>query len=78
MLLRYLKKVALELGYDNVDTDPRLIKTYKDALENGYDADIVGNEVLVVKICEECGTEFKVNYFRRNSILFTWMFIKIY
>lgn len=60
------KKVALELGYDNIDTDPRLVNTYKQALNDGYNADIVDNEVIVTKICETCGKEFKINYFRRE------------
>lgn len=60
------KKVALELGYDNINADPRLVKTYKEALKNGYNAEILENEVLVNKICEYCGEEFKINYFRRE------------
>ena len=60
------KLCATELNIDFVETDPRLVKTYKNALENGYDAEIIENEVLVTKICEECGEEFKVNYFRRE------------
>jgi ribonucleoside-diphosphate reductase alpha chain len=54
------------MGYDFIDTDPRLVKTYKHALENGYDAEINNNEVLVKKICENCGEEFKINYFSRE------------
>jgi ribonucleotide reductase alpha subunit len=60
------KKIALELGYDNIDVDPRLVKTYKKALDNGYDAEISNNEVLVTKYCEECGEPFQINYFKRE------------
>jgi ribonucleotide reductase alpha subunit len=60
------KKIALELGYEYVDVDPRLVKTYEEALKNGYDSEINENKVLVKKICEECGEEFQVNYFKRE------------
>jgi len=65
-ILSLSKKIAFELGYDKIDCDPRLVKTYKSALDNGYDAEIVNNEVLVTKICEECGDKFKINYLKRE------------
>lgn len=60
------KRVSIELGYDNIDTDPRLVKTYKLALENGYDSDIIGNRVLVTKQCENCNDDFQTEYHRRE------------
>lgn len=60
------KLSAIELNIEMIDVDPRLVKTYKSALINGYDAEIVENEVLITKNCEECGEEFKINYFRRE------------
>lgn len=60
------KMIAIELGYDDIDTDPRLVKTFKKALENGYNAEIVDNEVIIDKICEICGNKFKINYFKRE------------
>jgi ribonucleoside-diphosphate reductase alpha chain len=60
------KKISLEMGLEYVNEDPRLVKTYKKALENGYDAIIHKNKVLVKKICEECGNEYEVNYLQRE------------
>jgi ribonucleotide reductase alpha subunit len=60
------KRIALELGYDKIDCDPRLVKTYTEALNNGYNAEIIDDEVLVTKTCEHCGTDFKINYFKRE------------
>jgi len=60
------KRVALELGYDKIDEDPRLVKTYEESLNNGYDTEIINNEVVITKICEKCGNEFNVNYFKRE------------
>lgn len=65
-ILSLLKKAALELNIEFVNEDPRLVKTYKSALENGYDSMIDNNEVKVKKICENCGEEFYVNYFKRE------------
>lgn len=57
---------ANKLKIEMVDVDSRLLKTYKLAVSNGYIAEICDNEVLVSKVCEECGKTFKVNYFRRE------------
>ena len=62
------KSVAIELGLENVDCDPRLVKTYENMLANNYNAKIVGNEVLVEKKCEMCGESFWINHnFREVS-----------
>lgn len=60
------KRVSLELGYDNIDTDPRLVKSYKSALDNGYDVTIDENRVLVTKTCENCNNDFDTDYRRRE------------
>ena len=65
-VLSLSKLVALELGYDNVSLDPRLVKTYKKSLENGYNSKIENNQVLVEKFCEHCGESFWINYFQRE------------
>jgi ribonucleoside-diphosphate reductase alpha chain len=62
------KSVAIELGLENIDCDPRLVKTYENMLANNYNAKIVGNEVLVEKKCEMCGESFWINHnFREVS-----------
>lgn len=65
-VLALSKWAAVEIGLEMINIDPRVVKTYKSALMNGYDSEIVNNEVLVTKVCEECGEEFKINYFRRE------------
>lgn len=57
-LTQLAKWAASESGFENIDTDPRLVKTYMKMLENGYNAKIEGNEVLVEKRCELCGEYF--------------------
>lgn len=60
------KLVASELNIEFIHTDPRLVKSYENALSNGYNTKIVDNEVLVEKTCEYCGGLFWINYQRRE------------
>ncbi len=53
-------------GLDNYGSDPRLVKTYRKGLENGYKCEIKGNQVLVTKKCETCGKDFKIDYHKRE------------
>lgn len=57
---------ALELGLEYVNSDPRLVKTLQQALDQNYQARIVGNEVFVKKTCEHCVSEFEVDYWHRE------------
>lgn len=57
---------ANELGFENTTEDPRLVKTLKSMLKQGYDAKIVDNKVLVKKNCEYSGEEFWVDHLKRN------------
>jgi ribonucleotide reductase alpha subunit len=52
------KWAALECGIEHVGEDPRLVKTLKSMILQGYEAYILGNQVLVKKFCEYCGEEF--------------------
>ena len=45
---------AQQCDLKNINCDPRLQQTLKDALDNGYIAEIIDNEVFVEKICEHC------------------------
>jgi ribonucleotide reductase alpha subunit len=56
---------ALELGFDHV-ADPRVLRSFKEALEVGYDATIIGGFLFVTKQCEGCGTEFNLAYVNRE------------
>lgn len=67
-IISLAKIAAIELNIDSelINVDPILVKTYKKALENGYDSKIVNNVVLIKKICETCQEEFWLNYFNRE------------
>jgi len=60
------KLVAIELEIDFINNDPRLVETYKKALNNGYNAEIRENCVMIEKTCENCGKYFWVNYIKRE------------
>ena len=62
------KLVSLELGVDTdfINIDPRIIKTYKNMLKQGYNCKIENNKVLVEKICETCGEPFFIEHRRRE------------
>ena len=64
------KWAAKELGLEKFnDIDPRLVKTYYKMLDEGYDAEIVENQVIITKQCECCGTEIKHEHRRREISL---------
>lgn len=61
------QKIATELDLHCAATaDPRLQRTLQAAENQGYDADIIGNEVIVSRTCEWCGNNFTNNYGRRE------------
>jgi len=61
------KSCAAKMGIEYGDCDPRLVETYLDMLSQGYGAKIVGNEVLVNKVCEVCSDEFYIDHLHRES-----------
>lgn len=65
-VLGLAKSCALELGIDHADVDPRVVASYKIAVDAGYDAVIVNGEVKLNKKCEGCGKEFQTTYARRE------------
>lgn len=69
------KWAAIECGYDYVNYDPRVVRTLKDMLEQGYEAFISDNgsirrinkaQVYVYKYCEECKIKFNISFERRE------------
>lgn len=60
------KSCALELGIDYVNIDPRIIASYKIAIDAGYNAEIIDGSVIIHKNCEICGTEFDTTYSKRE------------
>lgn len=61
------KWAALQLGYNNIECDPRLVKTLQNALEMQYQAFIKNNEVFVVKKCEFCKENFEIVFWKREQ-----------
>lgn len=61
------KICALELGYEYIDVDPRLVKTLQNMIEQGYKADIIDDKVFVEKTCEVCQKSFCIEHNRRES-----------
>lgn len=49
---------AVECGVEYADVDPRLQRTYKDAISQGYEASIVDGAISVKRMCEECKKDF--------------------
>lgn len=60
------KVCALELGYENHSLDPRLAKTLGSMLEQGYQAEVVGHQVVVKKTCEICSNPFFIQHDKRE------------
>lgn len=58
---------AVECGVEYAGLDPRLIRTLKKAIEQGYSARIISNSVFVSKRCESCTNEFLADYHKRES-----------
>ncbi len=61
------KKCAELEGFTQyIDENPKLVKTYQEALEAGYDAEIINKDVYIKKACECCGDSFTCVYFQRE------------
>lgn len=50
----------------DIDVDPRLVKTLRSMIEQGYNSFIDGNKVFVEKVCEECGKKFIKEHLQRE------------
>lgn len=59
--------VAKELGFINIDADPRLVKTMQKAEDQNYIAEIIDNKVMVQRACENCNCNFTIEYDRREQ-----------
>jgi ribonucleotide reductase alpha subunit len=58
---------ANELGFENTEYDPRVIKTLNLMLKNGYKAKIINGKVFVDRVCETCKQNFLINHLRREQ-----------
>jgi ribonucleotide reductase alpha subunit len=61
------KWAASEIGLEYIEEDPRLVRTYRDMLSQGYESKIISGEVFVVKNCEWCSENFDVNHNYREQ-----------
>jgi ribonucleotide reductase alpha subunit len=59
------KWAALQCGFI-ANVDPRVMRHFEEALEQGYDAQLLGGFLTVLKRCELCDTEFSVPYVYRE------------
>lgn len=67
-LTDFLRNVAIECGIDKelIDLDPRVVKSYQAAIEQGYKCKIENNQVFVQKKCENCNNLFWVKFLQRE------------
>lgn len=65
-LLELSKWCAAECNLEYIECDPRLVKTYKKILEQGYEARIYDHKVYVKKECELCHSIFEIEYLLRE------------
>ncbi|HLD78247.1 MAG TPA: HNH endonuclease, partial [archaeon] len=65
-ILGLAKWAALELGYEHVDADPRVLESFKKYASLGYDCDIREGELIIHKRCEVCGSPFDADKARRE------------
>ncbi len=65
-ILGLAKWAAFTLGFDFIDVDPRLVKSYRHYTALGYDCEIVGGELQIIKHCEVCGSEFRCDSSHRE------------
>lgn len=64
--LELAKACAIESGFEYYNLDPRLVKSLNKMLEQGYQSEIVGNQVLVNKNCETCKQVFQIQHNKRE------------
>lgn len=57
---------AQQLNIENIEYDPRLVKTLQSAKSQGYHSKIIDKYVEVERYCEYCGNQFWVNFFKRE------------
>ncbi len=66
-VLGLAKWAAHRLGFGALGSvDPRVMRHFEEALEQGYDPEIVGGVLFVLKRCEVCDAEFRVLYTYRE------------
>ena len=59
-----VQTLGLKPGLENVD--PRVVRHFQEAIDQGYEAEIAAGLLFVYKICEICDEEFSVRYVDRE------------
>lgn len=60
------KWAARELGFEHVDADPRVIKSYEQYTAEGYNCEIVEGALQIIKSCEVCQETFQTSLSKRE------------
>ena len=60
------KWAAKECGFENLNEDPRVLRTYEKFLNMGYNAKIFDGVVFLEKPCEGCGKLFEIDHNHRE------------
>lgn len=60
------KWASAELGIEHLDVDPRVVKSYKKYTAEGYNCEIKNGRLVILKLCESCGKNFKTTISRRE------------
>ena len=67
-VLGLAKWAAAQCGHGLLaSVDPRVMRHFDEALEQGYEAQIIGGVLFVLKYCDQCGEEFSLPYVSRES-----------
>lgn len=60
------KIAAIKCGFENVNLDPRILRTYNKLIDQGYDCKIINNDIFINKKCEICNNNFQIHFSRRE------------
>jgi len=60
------KWATAKLSLEHIDEDPRVVKSYQNALQTGLDCYIKDGHIFVIKHCEHCKQPFEVSYYKRE------------
>jgi ribonucleotide reductase alpha subunit len=60
------KWAAAILGYDNIDCDPRVMRSYIKLCHDGYDCKIIDDSLFVIKRCEDCDEQLCIPHVNRE------------
>jgi len=60
------KWAAHELGFEHIDADPRVLKSYGRYTSEGYDCEVVEGALQIIKCCEVCQGVFRTSITTRE------------